>query len=114
MTRVLVCWEDRRHGKLDACVRRAIRHLGLASPELFFDDCRGNGGFVPYVERDWPRLARHGLPKSAGPIDRLVCVADADRAHECAPVASHTTEATSTATWLDRANEAWTAVLRAA
>lgn len=67
MTKVLVCWEDRFHGKLDVCVRRALRHLGLASPELYFDDCRGNGGFVPYIERDWPRLAQRGLPKSRGP-----------------------------------------------
>lgn len=114
MTKVLVCWEDRWHGKLDVCVRRALRHLGLSSPELFFDDCRGNGGFVPFVEGDWPRLAQRGLAKSRGPIDFLVCVADADRAHECAPIASHTTEPAGTAAWIERANEAWTTRLRGA
>ncbi len=83
MTKILVLWEDAYHGALDRCVRRAIQHLGggLTPLELYFDDVRGNGGFTPYVQQDWPIAASRGLAKSRGPIDHLLCVADADRAH---------------------------------
>jgi hypothetical protein len=114
MTRVLVVWEDLFHEQLDRCLRRALRHLGLPSPDLYFDTCRGNTRFPPYLERDWPKAAHHGLPKSRGPIDYLVCVADADRAQDCAPIPSHTREAASTTAWLARADEAWTGTLRKA
>jgi hypothetical protein len=112
VTRVLVVWEDLHHDKLDLCLKRAIRHLGIASPQLSFVNCRGNGGFAPYLAQNWLRLSRSGLVKSGGPIDHVVCVADADRAHECCAVPSPTTVTAPTATWLARANEAWTAKLR--
>jgi len=110
--RALVCWEDRFHEKLDVCLRRTLRHLGLTSPALFFDDCRGNGSFVPYIERDWPKMVHRGLVKSGGPIDYLICVADADRAQDCCSVELPPQE--SSAAWVERANQSWTAVLRAA
>lgn len=112
MTKVLVVWEDHFHAKLDVCLRRALRQLGLASPELYFDGCDGNTKFHPYLVRDWPKLARSGLPKSGGPIDYLLCVADADCAHDCAPIPPHTSEPATTAAWIARANDAWTAALR--
>ena len=70
MIRVLVCWEDEYHAKLDLCLKRALRSVGDgSSPALFFAGVRGNGSFEPYVRRDWPKAAKVGLPKSGGPID---------------------------------------------
>lgn len=114
MIRVVVCWEDRFHDSLDRCLRRMMQHArgGGSDPErlLFFDDARGNGGFVKYVRESWPILATKGLPKSGGAIDHLVCIADADRAEQCcgadpAPV-------TPTFDWLHGCDEAWTERLR--
>ncbi|MFO0758349.1 MAG: hypothetical protein U0359_17790 [Byssovorax sp.] len=113
MSRVLVVWEDSQHDKLDLCLRRAIRHLGLPPPALYFTDCRGNGGFIPYLKKDWLKACRVGLIKSNGPIDHLVCVADADRAHECCPVDNPSIVAAPTAPWLARADALWTDKLRA-
>jgi hypothetical protein len=112
MTRILILWEDLHHDKLDRCLRRAIRHLGIPSPDLSFANCRGNGGFLPYLSQNWLRISRSGLVKSGGPIHHLVCVADADRAHECCSVENPATVSGATATWLARATEAWTQKLR--
>jgi hypothetical protein len=115
MTKILVCWEDRFHDKLDLCLRRVLRrgeHTGALAPELFFDDVRGHGNFEPYVKRDWPKAARHGLPKSGGRIDYLICVADADRAERCCSIEPGRTATAPTAEWMRRANEAWTSSLR--
>lgn len=113
--KILVCWEDRYHGKLDLCLRRAVQMLE-APPELrlFFDDVRGNGGFEPYLKQDWPKAVRVGLPKSQGPMDALLFVADADRVQQCAAVAPPPPAPASTQAWLDAANQAWTERLRAA
>jgi hypothetical protein len=114
MTKVLVCWEDRFHEKLDLCLRRALRRSARPGPELFFDDARGNGGFEPYVRRDWPKLVQKGLLKSGGPIDYLICVADADRASTCCSIELPPAAPSSTSAWVQRANEAWTDALRRA
>jgi hypothetical protein len=112
MTNVLVCWEDRFHQELDRCLRRALRHTGLLSPpQLYSIDCGGNGGFVPYIKRTWAIAVTRGLPKTAGAIDYLVCVADADRASKCCDI--EPAEAI-TADWIGRANHAWTTKLRTA
>ena len=117
MTNVLVVWEDRFHAKLDLCLKRTLRHLGVPPPVLCFDKVLGYGGFKSYVEASWPEAAHRGLVRtsnrSGGPIHHLVCVADADRAHECCAVDNPTTVAGSTAAWLAEANERWTAKLRA-
>jgi hypothetical protein len=112
MTRVVVVWEDRYSAKLDLCVRRALRHLGLTTPALFFDKVLGYGGFGSYVVRSWPVAVRHGFPKSGGPIDHLVCVADADRAHECCDVDNPATIGGVTVAWIEGANDRWTRKLR--
>jgi hypothetical protein len=112
MSKVLVCWEDRFHDKLDLCLRRALRRTTLPGPELFFDDARGNGGFEPYIQRDWPKLVHKGLLKSGGPIDYLICVADADRATDCCSIDRAPSAPTSTSAWIACANQAWTDVLR--
>lgn len=115
MIRVLVCWEDEYHAKLDLCLKRALRTVGdRSSPALFFAGVRGNGSFEPYVRRDWPKAAKVGLPKSGGPIDYLVCVADADRAPDCCGVDRPPPAPASTSEWVSRANDLWTARLRAA
>ncbi len=115
MIRVLVCWEDEYHAKLDLCLKRALHTVGDgSSPALFFAGVRGNGGFEPYVRRDWPKAVRVGLPKSGGPIDYLVCVADADRAQDCCGVDRPPPAPAGTAEWVTRANELWTGRLRTA
>lgn len=115
MIRILVCWEDEYHAKLDLCLKRALHVVGdKPSSALFFAGVRGNGGFEPYVRRDWPKAARVGLPKSGGPIDYLVCVADADRAQDCCGVDRPPPAPAPTAEWVTRANELWTAQLQAA
>lgn len=115
--KVLVCWEDRYHAAMDLCLRRALRHGSAGAAfdvELFFDDVRGNGGFEPYVRRDWPKLVRHGLPKSNGPVDYLVCIADADRATTCCGIEAPPPAPASTSAWIERANRAFTEVLQSA
>ncbi|MCC6558938.1 MAG: hypothetical protein IT372_38920 [Polyangiaceae bacterium] len=114
MTKVLVLWEDAYHGALDRCVRRALQHLGGGAVELYFDDVRGNGGFAPYLASDWPIAATRGLPKSRGPIDHLLCVADADRAHQCCGGPAASTVAAPTQPWVEEANRRWTEALRTA
>jgi len=116
MTRIVVCWEDLYHEKLDRCLRRARRHLVPAGPsvELYSEGVRGYGGFEPYVRVDWPKLVTKGLLKSNGPIDYLVCVADADRATECCPIERAPEGDRTSGEWISRANDAWTAKLRAA
>lgn len=114
MTRVLVCWEDQFHAKLDLCLRRALRRGASVGPELFFDGLRGNGNFPVFIERDWPKAAQRGLPKSAGPIDHLICVADADRATQCCAIEPPPAAPASTTDWVRRADEAWTQALRKA
>lgn len=42
----------------------------------------------------------------------MLFIADADRAHDCAPIGPPPPAATQT--WVDEANQAWTAKLRAA
>lgn len=116
MSKILVVWEDRFSTKLDLCLKRALRHLGLSSPALFFDKVLGYGGFGSYVAESWPEAVRHGLAlaanKSGGPIDHLVCVADADRAHECCSVDNPSGVSGPTSAWIDGANERWTQKLR--
>lgn len=118
MSRILVVWEDRFHDKLDLCMKRMLRHLGLAPPALFFDRVLGYGGFEPYVKESWPEAAHRGLVRpgnrSGGPIDQLICIADADRAHECCAAQNPASVAGPTAIWLAGANDLWTAKLRAA
>lgn len=114
MIKVLVCWEDRFHEELDRCLRRALRQGAIPSLDLYFDDARGNGGFVPYLQRDWPKLTTKGLPKSGGPIDFLLCVADADRATDCCTIERPPMIPMPTAPWVERANKLWTDVLRSA
>ncbi len=117
MTNVLVVWEDRFHAKLNLCLKRALRHLGVPPPVLFFNKVLGYGGFKSYVEASWPEAANRGLVRtsnrSGGPIHHLVCVADADRAHECCDVDNPTKVAGTTSAWLAQGNERWTAKLRA-
>lgn len=114
MTKVLVLWEDAYHGALDRCVRRALQHMGGAPEiELYFDHVRGNGGFAPYLANDWPIAAVRGLPKSRGPIDHLVCVADADFAHDCCAVSPGHAATSPTLPWVEDANHRWTEGLRA-
>src|SRR4051794_32130647 len=114
MRRVLICWEDRFHEKLDLCLRRAVQAGGVPAPPLalFFDDVRGNGGFDPYVRRDWPKAAGKGLLKSAGPIHYLACVADADRAPDCCDIERAPMPPVSSSAWIEQANERWTDKLR--
>lgn len=112
----MVYWEDRFHDKLDLCLRRAIRSNTApahAELQLFFDDVRGNGAFGRAVRTDWPKLVGKGLPKSAGPIDYLVCVADADKATDCCPIEPAPPPGQSTEAWVKEANKAFTAALRA-
>jgi hypothetical protein len=70
------------------------------------------------VKVSWPEAAHHGLVRagnrSGGPIEHLICVADADRAHECCAAQNPVAVASPTADWLDQANALWTAKLRAA
>jgi len=117
MIKVVICWEDSLHQKLDLCLKRALRLRAPQGPfpELSFIDSRGNGGFEPYVRSDWPTARLKGLPKSHGPIDYLLCIADADRANECCPAIERCPDGDGTSgDWVIRANEAWTAKLRAA
>lgn len=117
MKKVLVCWEDRYHEKLDLCLRRALHALDAVAPPtalLYFDDVRGNGGFEPYVRRDWPKIATRGILKSRGSIDYLLCIADADRASTCCDIERPPAPPAATTEWLQRANEAWTKKLRSA
>jgi hypothetical protein len=51
-------------------------------------------------------------PKSQGPIDVLICVADADRASQCCPALENPERNTPTNNWITEANEAWTEHLR--
>jgi hypothetical protein len=117
MIKVVVCWEDSLHKKLDICLKRALRLRAPQGPfpELSFIDSRGNGGFEPYVRSDWPTARLKGVPKSHGPIDYLLCIADADRADECCPAIGRCPDGDGASSdWVRRANEAWTAKLRAA
>lgn len=117
MIKVAVCWEDSLHKKLDLCLRRALRQRlpQGPSPQLFFIDSRGNGGFDPYVRSDWPKARIKGFPKSHGPLDYLLCIADADKASECCPTIERPPDGDGTSgDWVIRANDAWTAKLRAA
>jgi hypothetical protein len=115
MIRVLICWEDEYCDKLDVCLRRA-RHA-LAGPEdaaplLMKVSAKGHGGFLPYIRKGWP-IARHkGIPKSGGPIDYLVCIADADRAPDCCGVGAPPERPADTSAWVREANQRWTAQLQ--
>jgi hypothetical protein len=64
------------------------------------------------VGNDWPIARTNGLPKSHGPIDHLVCVADADKAHEIVDAVSLPRPEMETTKWVDDANELWTTQLR--
>jgi len=112
MSKILILWEDEHHQMLDRCLRRALQRLGAPWLELFPVGVRGNGGFEPFVSRDWPKAVQKGLPKSNGPIEFLVCIADADRAHQCCAIEAPPTAPAPTTEWVERANTRWTEVLR--
>ncbi|MDC0743315.1 hypothetical protein [Polyangium mundeleinium] len=116
MTRILVCWEDQHNAKLDQCLRRALRHTlgdtGASTPELHRHGVRGHGGFAPFIRDQWPSAAKQGSPGSRGPIDYLVCIADADKATTCCPIEAPPKAPAPTDGWVTRASNAWTVKLR--
>jgi hypothetical protein len=117
MIQIVVCWEDEYHDKLDRGLRRALRRRAPEGPSvaLFPDGVRGYGNFEPYVRSDWRNARLEGIAKSRGPIDYLICVADADRATECCATIPEAPKGDGTSSgWVSHANDAWTEKLRAA
>lgn len=115
MTRILVLWEDKSYRMADRCLRRTLRSLldaGTQPPELFHDTVHGNGGFEPLLKRDWPIAMQKGLSNRSGPIEQLICIADADRASSICSIESPPSFPQSTDDWVARANHSWTTKLR--
>jgi hypothetical protein len=120
VARVLILWEDRYCDGLDRFLRGAVRfvrrHRAIAPPQIFPHAVRGWGNFKPFVHHDWPRMRRAGwkLPsdlRGSGPVDYLLCVADADAAAECCRGLGSCHDDTDL--WVRMANERWTTELRA-
>lgn len=116
MTRILILWEDKYCQKLDLCLRRILHSLPNASGqpiEITRFGVQGNGGFEPFVRTTWHTAAGKGILKSNGPIDELICIADADRAASVCTIEPPPAFPLTTDTWIGRANQSWTAKLRA-
>ncbi|MDI1449662.1 hypothetical protein [Polyangium sp. 6x1] len=115
MTRILVLWEDKFFQKLDTCLRRALRttrEAGTSGAEITAFGVNGRGGFDPFIRADWPIAARRGFLRSSGPIDHLVCIADADKATTCCTIEDPPKAPARTDNWVIRASNAWTTKLR--
>ncbi len=115
MTRVLVLWEDKFYQKLDVCLRRTLRSLpntGTNTLEITPFGVQGNGGFDPFLRNDWPIAARKGFLRSHGPIEQLICIADADCATSVCGIEQPPGFPNPTDAWVTRANDTWTAKLR--
>lgn len=117
MTRVLVVWEDAGWKVLGALTKRLVSTApgGVVDryPTVVGHTTEGNGRFAHYVEVTWPRVRAAGLPVDKGPIDHVVCVLDADRAHELVPaIGAPPKDAASVSAWHSRADVAWSEWLR--
>lgn len=115
MKRVLICWEDAYFDGLARCLRRARRARaqdGAVDPALHSVSVLGNGGFAPYLRRTWPVARVRGIPRSGGPMDYVICIADADRAADCCGIALPPPPPALTDAWTDAANQRWTEQLR--
>lgn len=116
MSRILVLWEDKFYQKLDVCLRRILRSLPTPTTqplEITPFGVQGNGGFEPFLRQEWPIAATKGFLRSHGPIEHLICIADADRASEVCSVEPPPHFPEPTEPWVQRANQAWTQKLRA-
>ena len=113
--RALLVWEDTYCNKLHLLLKRCYAHLGETVVEIYKDSSNGNSKFDNYIQRSWPIAHRKGLLRS-GPIDYVVCVADADRATSCChavePPPSPQEPVDSLNQWITTANTLWTDALR--
>ncbi|MBI5538376.1 MAG: hypothetical protein HY898_36975 [Deltaproteobacteria bacterium] len=86
MTRILVVWEDTYFEPMSRFLKKRLsaRIPGAAPPfpVVLFHTARANSNFERYVASTWSNVRAAGLPSSPGPIESLVCVADADRIHD--------------------------------
>ncbi len=113
--RILVAWEDQYFQPLQRILKRCIsltRPDEATFPSVLCHTARGNSAFEPYVSRTWSLASRKGLPSSAGAIDHLICVADADKLHELIPEISSATPPTELGDWLHHAESLWERWLR--
>lgn len=81
--RFLVVWEDAYFDGLSPFIRRRLRAVeaGRTPAHLAFFAAQGNGRFTNIVSK-WSAMRERGLPTDPGPLDHVICVADADRVHE--------------------------------
>ena len=82
LPRVLIVWEDTYCIKLHLLLKRCVRHLQGPTVEINKDSSNSNSKFDAYIQKSWPKAHRLGLLRS-GPIDTLICIADADCASVC-------------------------------
>jgi hypothetical protein len=87
--RIAIAWEDRYWEPLhDVLVRRREAHRPAGTTDnidfLPFP-VLGNGGFGRFITVDWPTAHAKGFPNEPGPIEHVICVADADALHPHVP-----------------------------
>ena len=113
--RVLVLWEDKYFDEWDKLLKRAVRHLDGRPIVIEKDTARCNTGYAEYLKLTWPTARGVGLPRS-GPVDYLLCVADADGTRaicdEVDPAPAVDSPATAFDEWCRKVNEGWTQQLR--
>ena len=87
--RIAIAWEDRYWEPLhDVLVRRreANRPAGTTDNIDFLPfPVLGNGNFAPFVADDWPTAHARGFVNKPGPVEHVICVADADALHAHVP-----------------------------
>jgi hypothetical protein len=115
LPRVATLWEDTYCDKLDLLLKRCMKRLQGPPVAIEPFPAHGNSKFDGYVLKNWPNARRLGLTRS-GPIDFLICIADADRATACCdsilppPLPEDAKEQLDQ--WIEDANAKWTEKLR--
>ncbi len=115
---ILLCWEDEYYQNLERALKRVKNRVPVTDysieRRIYSDTAKGYGGFKQFVNIDWAIARKKGIlnPRSRGPIDKLVCIADADRAYECCPKIEKVGVREHSKKWLLEAEDSWTTELR--
>lgn len=106
MQPLLLVFEDSNYTPLLRFVWRLCLdiapELACHRRHLYPQPAGGDGGFQPFLEKDWPIIANKGI-KHSGPIMRLLCVIDLDKPTKSLGIHSPPAVPENTDEWTDKA-----------
>ncbi len=112
---ILVLWEDHYFTTLASVLEKFAKTLHPGVPmSLLHRAVEGYSNFPGFLEENWQEWRTRGLEEmfESKSVDYVLCIADADRAHECSKTIVPFHLGQDSSHWLESANQDWTESLR--